>query len=394
MKNKDVKSSLRQRAEELARNLKAQSPQNLDAYPFADIQKMFHELQVHQIELELQNEELHQTQVELENARLHYFDLYDKAPVGYITVSDEGLIQQSNDTAAVLLGAERAFLDEQSMAGFILKEDQAIFHRQCRQILETGAPQESEVRVTKKDGSIFWAHLVMNATPEHARLYRVAICNITAQKLSEEALRLQVEERFCSLLNDMPDGFAHCRMVYDDQGHPADFLYLNVNKAFERLTGLKNVVGKPVTEVIPNIKELNPELFELYGKVVSTGKPEKFEIFFRPMEKWLDVSVTQSGEGCFAVIFEDITDRKRAEEALRRTDALLNSVIENTPNSLWFSDEHGTLLRLNQACRDILCLRDHEVVGKYNILKDPMLESQGLMPCNAAKYSVSVGAER
>ncbi len=78
-------------------------------------------------------------------------------------------------------------------------------------------------------------------------------------------------------------------------------------------------------------------------------------------------------------IMIDITERRRAEEELHEVQVFLNNIIEHSPNSLWISDEHGTLIRMNQACRDVLQLRDEEVVGKYNILHDNQIKAQGYM---------------
>ena len=93
-------------------------------------------------------------------------------------------------------------------------------------------------------------------------------------KETAEQLRAS-EERYRSLFENMLDGFAYCRMLYDEQGRPEDFVYLDVNSAFGKLTGLKNVIGKKVTEVIPGVRESNPELFEIYGRVALTGQPER-----------------------------------------------------------------------------------------------------------------------
>src|SRR3972149_488259 len=98
------------------------------------------------------------------------------------------------------------------------------------------------------------------------------------------------KELYRSLFENMLNGYAYCRM-YFDQGHPQDFIYLDVNSAFESLTGLKNVVGKKVSEVIPGIRESHPELFEIYGRVALTGKPEKFEMYVEALKMWFAVSV-------------------------------------------------------------------------------------------------------
>jgi PAS domain S-box-containing protein len=145
---------------------------------------------------------------------------------------------------------------------------------------------------------------------------------ITEHKRAEEILRAS-EEKYRSLFENMLNGFAHCKMIYDDSDHPEDFIYLTINNAFSRLTGLENVVGKRATEVIPGIKDFHPDLFEIYGRVAMTGKPEQFEIEFKPLAVWLSVSVYSTGQGYFTAIFNNITDRKRAEDALRENLAML-----------------------------------------------------------------------
>ena len=104
--------------------------------------------------------------------------------------------------------------------------------------------------------------------------------DITERKKTEEALR-KSEEEYSSLFANMIDGFAYCQMIFDDAGKPVDFIYLQINDAFEKITGLKRdlVIGKKVTQAIPGIKEANPELFEIYGRVALTGQKEKFEVF-------------------------------------------------------------------------------------------------------------------
>ena len=123
------------------------------------------------------------------------------------------------------------------------------------------------------------------------------------------------EERYRSLSENMLEGFAYCRMLFEDNS-PQDFIYLQVNSSFEKLTGLKNVAGKKVTEVIPGIRESNPHLLEIYGKVALTGQPEKFEIYLEPLSTWLSISAFSSEKEYFIAVFENITDRKKAEEEL------------------------------------------------------------------------------
>lgn len=151
----------------------------------------------------------------------------------------------------------------------------------------------------------------------------ILLQEVTEQKKVEAALR-QSEEKLRSLFQNMLEGFAYCRMIYDENGRPADFVYLEVNSAFGQLTGLTDVTGKKVTEVIPGIREASPRLFETYGRVAAGGEPEKFEINFTPIEKWLYVSVFSPQKDFFVAVFDDITERKLMEDSLRLTNKKLN----------------------------------------------------------------------
>jgi PAS domain S-box-containing protein len=119
-------------------------------------------------------------------------------------------------------------------------------------------------------------------------------------------------------------------MIFDKENKPIDFIYLEVNDAFTKLTGLKKeaVINRKVTEVIPGIEKVNPELFEIYGRVALTGKEEKFEIFLEPLKLWLSVDAYSPEKNCFIAIFENITERKNADLELRRTFEVLERVGE------------------------------------------------------------------
>jgi PAS domain-containing protein len=157
--SRDDSADLRSRAEEIFRGKPARMPENIsncgDTLPqgVPTIAQALHELLVHQIELEMQNEELRRAQAELEAARARYFDLYDLAPVGYCTVSEEGLILEANLTAATLLGVAKGALVKQPLTRFILRGDQDSYYLHRKLLFETGAPQVCELRLIKKGGS-------------------------------------------------------------------------------------------------------------------------------------------------------------------------------------------------------------------------------------------------
>jgi two-component system, cell cycle sensor histidine kinase and response regulator CckA len=155
-------------------------------------QNLLHELQVHQIELEIQNEELRRTQLELEAARARYFDLYDLAPVGYITLSKQGIIVEANLTLVDLLGVTRKQVVKRPLTRFIFPSDQDIFYHHYRQLFATGAPQICELRLLRATGDPFWAQLEAAITPqtdESAPTSRIIISDIGTRKQAALALR-------------------------------------------------------------------------------------------------------------------------------------------------------------------------------------------------------------
>ena len=154
--------------------------------------------------------------------------------------------------------------------------------------------------------------------------------------LAEQAVQ-QSEARYRSLFDHMSEGLAYCRMEFVD-GRPVDFVYLDVNKNFVPLTGLKNVVGKKVSEVIPRIQQDNPELFEIYGRVAQTGVPEKIETYLPGLDMWFSISVYSPEQGCFVAVFDIITERKRAEAALRKSAQTYRLLTENSQDVIWVMD--------------------------------------------------------
>jgi len=135
--------------------------------------------------------------------------------------------------------------------------------------------------------------------------------DITGQKRAEESLR-ESDAKYRHLFEHMQEGFAYCMMIFEN-GDPVDFIYLSVNEAFETLTGLKCVEGKRVSEVIPGIRSSDPTLLEAYGRVARTGNPERIEIFIEALQQWFSISVYSPEQGYFVVVFDVITNRKRAE---------------------------------------------------------------------------------
>ncbi|HSK08987.1 MAG TPA: PAS domain-containing protein [Vicinamibacterales bacterium] len=169
----------------------------------------------------------------------------------------------------------------------------------------------------------------------------------------------QADARYRLLFESLFEGFAYCRMLFDDEGRPSDFVYLAVNQAFDRLTGLRDVVGRPVTEVIPGIRESNPELIAIYGRVVATGRPERFEVYVEPLRLWLAVSVYRPEAGHFVAVFDNITEQKQSEARLRAAHDLLSAILEGTQELIAALDCDFRYVACNRAYKREF----HEVFG-------------------------------
>jgi PAS domain S-box-containing protein len=137
------------------------------------------------------------------------------------------------------------------------------------------------------------------------------------------------------LFDGMMEGFAHCRMLYDEKGLPDDFEYLRVNPAFVRLTGIGDAEGRRVTEVLPTIKQETPEFLQICARVAGTAEPAEFDIDFTPLGKWLHVSVTRPQEGEFAAFFFDVSERERAVLLARENEERLHRSLAAAGAGTW-----------------------------------------------------------
>jgi PAS domain S-box-containing protein len=287
----DQAADLRRRAEKKAR---ADEGNRLDALSPEETQQTLHELRVHQIELEMQNEELRQAQRKLEAARARYFDLYDLAPVGYCTISEQGLILEANLTVANLLGMTGGDLIKQPITQFILPEDQDIYygHRKC--LFGMDMPQVCEIRMLRSDASSFWTRLeaIKSQDADGAPVCRVAVSDITERKQVEESLqqsREQLEQHTASLetANKALEESKHLAECANRA--KSDFL---ANMSHELRTPLNAVIG--FSEGLlerTDIHPLNEHQKDRLEKIKTSG-----EYLLRLINGVLDIAKAESGK--------------------------------------------------------------------------------------------------
>lgn len=175
------------------------------------------------------------------------------------------------------------------------------------------------------------------------------------------------EEKYRLLFEMSNEGVCLHEMIYDQTGNAVDYKILDVNAAYENITGMvkKDVVGRQASEVYGiGI----PPFLETYAAVAESGKPTNFEEYWQPMEKFFRISAFSPEKGKFATVFTDLTDRKAVEKALRETEKKYSTVFHASPAYITFTTlEDGRLVEINDACTQITGYQRDDVLGKTTL---------------------------
>jgi PAS domain S-box-containing protein len=205
-----------------------------------------------------------------------------------------------------------------------------------------------------------------------------SVLDVTERRHTADAL-MESEKLYRSLFENMLNGFAYCQMHFDEKERPSDFTYLSVNNAFETQTGLKNVVGKRVTEVIPGIRDTDMELLEIYGQVSKTGKPENFEMYVKALNMWFSVSVYSPKQGYFVAVFEVITERKQAEFKLAQSNQYNSQIINSVQEGIIVLNQNLIYQVWNPFMEKMSGIPASMVLGKHVSEFLPFLEEAGVI---------------
>ncbi|MCL4215480.1 MAG: PAS domain S-box protein, partial [Candidatus Hydrogenedentes bacterium] len=364
MKRKEDQSNeiakLRGEAEAIFRERTPTLPEDLQDHTPEEVKRMLHELRVHQLELEMQNEELRRAQVELDAARARYFDLYDLAPAGYCTLSDTGLILEANLTAATLLGVNRSALIKRRFAEFIFKEDGGALYLRRRQLSESGHPQSCELRMVKKGGAVFWARLAMSAAhdTDGQPVCRVMICDITEERQSEGALRASeakyrafFDNSMDAMLLTSPDGSVYA-------ANPAACQMFGRTEREIIEAGRSGLVD-PTDTALPGFLSERAAAGKVRGELTMLrGDGTSF-----PAEISSALFKDSNNETRTSMIFRDISERKQAEAALRASEERVRSIFRAAPIGIGCLADR-VFLSVNQRFCQMLGYAAEELVGQ------------------------------
>lgn len=298
-------------------------------------QDLVHELQVHQIELEMQNEELRQTQQNLEASRAKYVDLYDFAPVGYCTLSENGLVVQANLNLARLLGVARGALLRQSLSRFIHKEDQDIYYLARKKLLSTADTNElstevrdCELRMRKSDGTTFWGHMtISHVTSESGEQeFRLVVRDIDAHKLQQRKLQ-ESEIHYRTLAEDMPL-YVATSLIDGTLTYVNEALASLIDRSPEQATGLnyfEYLSQEDRDMLVPRLAALTPaQPLESHEQPFTTLDGQQ------RIHQWVNRAFFDADDQIthFQSVGQDITDRKHSEDQLKLAAGVFTHALE------------------------------------------------------------------
>jgi PAS domain S-box-containing protein len=321
---------------------------------------LLHELRVHQIELEMQNDELRRAEEELGASRATYFELFDLAPVGYLTLTAEGVVRRANLTAARLFGVERRDLEGAPLTRLILPADQDVFYLHQRRLLESGEPQSCELRLRRgvdsgSDEPPFWARLegrlqtsLGEVPPGETPLCWVTFTDVTERRLAEEAVR-DSEARFRGYFEQSLLGVA---VTSPEKG------WIEANQATCELLGYSRAELAHLTWAeLTHPDDLAADVAQ-FERIIA-GESDGYRLekrFLRKDGAAVDVDLSvhcqRDAEGNVEyslALLADVTEKKRTEAALRHSETELRTVIDTFPDAVFQIDRDYRLVFINEA---------------------------------------------
>lgn len=365
-KNKDKldSSELRHLAEE---KLRKKMTEPLQLVTEEALQRIVHELKVHQIELEMQNLELREARNKLEASLEMYTDLYDFAPVGYITIDSEGKILAANLTVAILLGIERAQLLGQNLKHFVAAQERSAFINFLGTLFSSLSNESFEVTLHNmgKLPLVVQIVLIKASAVTSRQECLLALIDITRRKQAEDSLR-EKENQMLSLAEMSIDSI----VMLDENG-----MITFCNAAVERMFGCSTaeILGRDFHNFLIPQRYISDakrgfESFKEHGKGKLIGRTtEVVALRTDGTELPIELSVSAlniKGMWHAIAIMRDVTERKLAEVRISEVIRQQQAILDNIPNNAWLKDRAGRYVAVNEPFSKAFDMLPNDLVGK------------------------------
>lgn len=370
----DYLRSLRKRAEQTQVGKRT----DIETLTKEEIQHAIHELEVHQVELKMQNEELLRVQMELETSRDRFSNLFELAPVGYCILDRHGRVLETNNTLCQLLGVSRNELIQTPIQQYIEEEDQDSFYLYQKLVQRNEARPITEIRMVKKGGEHFFAQLESRIVHDQGGQHWLVVSDISSLKRAEEIASrhaaltaahadLEIEKnRFQDLFDFAPDGY----FVTDETG-----MILNVNRGGAALlfTAKEALVHAPLVDfIIEEEKEcFQCRVKEILEKKTADANPRfgEWEVHLKPVGREpypaaiTAVLLQEKSAGQLQIrwLVRDITLRKQTEAELGKNTAQFRALFEESSLGIRLLDLQGNTMASNAAMQEILGYAEDEL---------------------------------
>jgi diguanylate cyclase (GGDEF)-like protein/PAS domain S-box-containing protein len=379
--------ALRRRAEAVAKAYHAEVSRGDQTLSPAMAIKTLHELRVHQIELEMQNEELRSTQLQLDAERDRYFQLYDLAPVGYLSVSEKGLILQANLSATQLLKGARIHLAKQLFSNFIAPSDQDIYYLLRRKVIDTRQTQTCELQMKPKGSQPFWARLTVNleqdGDDDAALEFRIIISDISERKVAD-AEREAALKLLQNIARRVP-GVVYQYLMRADGSSCFPF-------ASEAIRDIYRVSPKEVREDASKVfTVLHPDDYDAVVAAIQTSarelKPwqQEYRVKFPDgTVRWLFGNAlpepAPGGSTLWHGFITDVTESRQLKDALKESELRYRTIADFTADWEYWSLPDGTLRYVSPSCEEVCGYTPQELYA------DPLLLRRMVHPDDLALF--------
>jgi diguanylate cyclase (GGDEF)-like protein/PAS domain S-box-containing protein len=379
--------ALRRRAEAVAKAYHAEVSRGDQTLSPAKAIKTLHELRVHQIELEMQNEELRSTQLQLDAERDRYFQLYDLAPVGYLSVSEKGLILQANLSATQLLKGARIHLAKQLFSNFIAPSDQDIYYLLRRKVIDTRQTQTCELQMKPKGSQPFWARLTVNleqdGDDDAALEFRIIISDISERKVAD-AEREAALKLLQNIAHRVP-GVVYQYLMRADGSSCFPF-------ASEAIRDIYRVSPKEVREDASKVfTVLHPDDYDAVVAAIQTSarelKPwqQEYRVKFPDgTVRWLFGNAlpepAPGGSTLWHGFITDVTESRQLKDALKESELRYRTIADFTADWEYWSLPDGTLRYVSPSCEEVCGYTPQELYA------DPLLLRRMVHPDDLALF--------